>query len=104
VSLDSIDRLNDFSADPEYCAGKIAVASDPDGEIAKSYDVNVTAARAGFNDTRGVAIDHGFADRMTFVVTQDGKVAASFGGRELAPAANVQKALETVQQLQHGRH
>jgi peroxiredoxin Q/BCP len=104
VSLDSIDRLNDFSADPEYCAGKIAVASDPEGEIAKSYDVNVTAARAGFNDTRGAAIDHGFADRMTFVVTPDGKVAASFGGRELAPAANVQKALETVQQLQHGRH
>jgi peroxiredoxin Q/BCP len=24
VSLDSIARLNDFSADPEYCAGKIA--------------------------------------------------------------------------------
>ncbi|HLJ69218.1 MAG TPA: redoxin domain-containing protein, partial [Chloroflexota bacterium] len=25
VSLDSIQRLNDFSADPQYCAGKIAV-------------------------------------------------------------------------------
>ena len=37
VSLDSIARLNDFSADPEYCAGKIAVASDVDGKIAKSY-------------------------------------------------------------------
>ena len=31
VSLDSIERLNDFSADPAYCAGKIAVASDVDG-------------------------------------------------------------------------
>src|SRR5690606_16844475 len=31
VSLDSIERLNDFSADPEYCAGKLAVVSDADG-------------------------------------------------------------------------
>ena len=29
VSLDNIDRLNDFSADPKYCAGKIAVAWMP---------------------------------------------------------------------------
>ncbi|MED5461801.1 MAG: redoxin domain-containing protein, partial [Pseudomonadota bacterium] len=25
VSLDNIERLNDFSADPEYCAGNLAV-------------------------------------------------------------------------------
>src|SRR5438477_7942229 len=37
VSRDSIDRLNAFSADPQYCAGKIAVASDADGAIAKAY-------------------------------------------------------------------
>ena len=36
VSLDSIERLNDFSADPEYCAGRLAVASDEDGSIARS--------------------------------------------------------------------
>ena len=41
VSLDSIQRLNDFSADPNYCAGKVAVASDPSGSIAKSFDVMV---------------------------------------------------------------
>src|SRR5512140_2186004 len=35
VSRDSIDRLNAFSADPEYCAGKIAAASDADGSIAR---------------------------------------------------------------------
>jgi len=31
VSLDSISRLNDFSADPKYCAGKLPVASDEKG-------------------------------------------------------------------------
>ena len=33
VSQDSIKRLNDFSADPNYCAGKFTVASDPEGKI-----------------------------------------------------------------------
>ena len=47
VSLDSIERLNDFSADPDYCAGKLAVASDPDGAIARSYDLSVREGRAG---------------------------------------------------------
>lgn len=97
VSLDSIARLNDFSADPNFCAGKIAVASDADGSIAKSFDLTVREAAAGRKDSRGVEIDHGFAERTTFVITPDGKVAATVGG--LAPAANVEKALEVVQGL-----
>src|SRR5688572_12252612 len=51
VSLDSIDRLNQFSADPEFCAGKFPVASDASGKIARSYDLKVEA-RAGIKDTR----------------------------------------------------
>jgi len=97
VSLDSIARLNDFSADPEYCAGKIAVASDADGRIAKAYDLAVRAAVAGRKDTRGADIDHGSTERTTFVVTGDGKVAATVGG--LTPVANVEWALEAVQKL-----
>ena len=97
VSLDSIARLNDFSADPEYCAGKIAVASDADGRIAKSYDLTVREATPGRKDTRGKDIDHGFAERTTFIVTPDGKVAAVVGG--LAPGANVEQALQAVQKL-----
>src|SRR5712691_1529146 len=53
VSSDSIARLNAFSADPQYCAGKIAVASDPDGAIAMNYGLTKTAPRAGMKDTRG---------------------------------------------------
>jgi peroxiredoxin len=101
VSLDSIERLNDFSADPAYCAGKLAVASDPDGSIARSYSLNVREARAGAQDTRGVEIGHGFAERTTFVVTPDGKVAATLGG--LSPEENVQQALAAVQGLAKAR-
>jgi peroxiredoxin len=97
VSLDSIDRLNDFSADPEFCGGKVAVASDVDGNIAKSYDLVVKEATAGKKDSRGVAITHGFAERTTFIITPDGKIAATLSG--LKPAENVEKALAKVQQL-----
>lgn len=99
VSLDSIKRLNDFSADPEYCAGKLTVASDADGKIARSYDLKVTE-RAGMKDSRGAEIDHGFAERTTFIVTPDGKISATIGG--VSPADNVKKALETVQTLANG--
>jgi peroxiredoxin len=101
VSQDSIGRLNDFSADPEYCAGKVAVASDADGKIAKSYDLSVRQAEAGRKDTRGLQIDHGFSERTTFVVAPDGRIAATLGG--LAPATNVEKALEVVQKLSTAR-
>jgi peroxiredoxin len=102
VSLDNIARLNDFSADPEYCAGKLPVASDEKGEIAKSYDLKIMdtvngKAAATYKDSRGTEIGHSFTERTTFVVTPDGKIAAAVGG--VSPTANVEKALEAVQQL-----
>ena len=101
VSLDSIARLNDFSADPDYCAGKIAVASDADGKIAKAFDLTVRDATAGKKDSRGVEIDHGFAERTTYIVTPDGKIAATIGG--VSPTENVDKALQVVQTLAANR-
>jgi len=73
------------------------VASDADGSIAKSFDLTVRDAVAGKKDTRGIDIDHGFAERTTFIVTPDGKIAASLGG--LAPAINVDQSLAAVEQL-----
>lgn len=98
VSLDSIDRLKDFSADPDYCAGKLAVASDPGGNIARSYGLSVRGAVEGAKDTRGIEIGHGFAERTTFIVTRDGKIAGTIGG--MSPRDNVLKSLEAVKELQ----
>jgi peroxiredoxin len=100
VSLDSVARLNDFSKDPEYCNSKFPVASDANGHIAKSYDLAVKEGRAGLKDTRGTDIDHGFAERTTFVVASDGRIAATIGG--MSPQANVDKTLEAVQSLSGG--
>lgn len=100
VSLDSIERLNDFSADPDYCAGNLAVASDESGDVARSFGVSVNdGPPGGFADTRGVTIEHGFADRMTYIVTADGTIAETFGGREVTPFDNVQMSLAAVQKL-----
>jgi peroxiredoxin Q/BCP len=97
VSLDNINRLNAFSADPKYCAGKVPVASDADGKIADSYHLKIDPEEHGFKDTRGIEVGHGFAERTTFVVSSDGMIAATIGG--LAPAANVDRALAAVQRL-----
>lgn len=97
VSLDDIQRLNEFSVHPDYCASKFPVASDTDGKIAHSYDLAVNEATRGRKDNRGVRVDHGSIDRTTFIVGTDGKVIATIGGVDAA--ANVTKALEAVQKL-----
>lgn len=99
VSLDDIATLNEFSADPEYCAGKLPVASDADGQIAKSYDLKIMDARPGMKNTRGQEIMHGFTERTTFIVGKDGKIVATVGGKDVSPKDNVEKALEIVQQI-----
>lgn len=96
VSLDSIQRLNTFSADPEYCAGKFATASDADGSISKSYELKVQHL-AGMKDILGNVIDHDFVERTTFVLKKDGKIAETISG--MAPDKNVEEALEAVQHL-----
>jgi peroxiredoxin len=101
VSADSIARLNQFSADPEYCAGKFPVASDADKKIATSYNLNAGAVKAGQMDVRGVAIDHDFIERVTYVVGKDHKIIATFSSKDdnLTPDQHVEKSLVIVQQL-----
>lgn len=97
VSLDDIARLNDFSKDPNFCAGKFPTASDGDGSIAKSYDLKVKQGPPGLKDVRGVEIGHDFVERTTFVLTKDGKIAETISG--VAPDKNVEQALEAVEHL-----
>ncbi|MBE1161886.1 peroxiredoxin [Dyella acidiphila] len=105
VSADSIDRLNTFSSDPSYCAGKFPVASDSSGKIAAAYDLKMEAAVAGAKDVRGVEIGHGFISRTTFVIDRNGKIVAALSSEadHLHPQDHVSKSLAIVQQLQSGK-
>ena len=102
VSADSIERLNEFSKDPNYCAGKFPVASDPNGKVAATYDLKPAPARAGATDTRGVEIGHMFFPRTTFVIGKDGKVVATLSSEadKLRPDQHVHESLAIVQRLQ----
>jgi thioredoxin-dependent peroxiredoxin len=101
VSADSIARLDRFSADPDFCAGKFPVASDTDKKIAASYNLATNAAKAGMTDVKGDAIDHDFIERETFVIGKDHKIIAAFSSKDdgISPDQHVAKSLAIVQQL-----
>ncbi|HET7662793.1 MAG TPA: peroxiredoxin [Rhodanobacteraceae bacterium] len=101
VSADSIQRLNKFSSDPNYCAGKFAVASDPDGKIAASYGLKLIPPQPGVTDVNGDAVTHGFIPRTTFVIDRDGKIVAAFSSKtdHIRPDQHVFRALAIVKKL-----
>ena len=104
VSGDSIERLNAFSADPQYCAGKFPVASDPNGAIGKMYDLKVTERQgpSTFKDSRGELLDNKVGiERTTFVITPDRKVAAVFSQADdkLKMNEHAERSLAFVQAL-----
>lgn len=97
VSGDGIERLREFSSDPETCAGRLTVASDADGHVARAFDIATTPTPAGRKTTKGQEITHARAERTSFVVGRDGRVVATIAG--VAPEANVNEALAAVQRL-----
>lgn len=101
VSADSIGRLNEFSADPNYCAGKFAVASDPDGKIAAEYGLKMLPPQAGVLDIHHRPVTHGFFPRTTFVLDRTGKVVATLSttADHLSPDQHVTRSLAIVQKL-----
>ena len=105
VSADSVARINQFSADPNYCAGKFAVASDPAGKIAAQYDLKMVPPQKGVIDVTGKPVTHGFFPRTTFVIDGAGKIVATFSSREhhLSPDEHVKRALAIVGKLHAGK-
>ena len=101
VSADDIQRLNTFSSDPQYCAGKFPVASDPGGEIAAKYGLTMSAAKSGIKDLRGQDLTHGFIPRTTFVIDKKGKIAAVFSSEtsHISPTEHVENSLAVVKGL-----
>jgi peroxiredoxin len=101
VSGDDIKRLNTFSADPGYCAGKFAVASDAEGKIAAAYGLNISAPKLGMKDVRGIEVNHGFIPRTTYVIDKNDKIVAVFSSEadHILPTEHVEKSLAVVKAL-----
>ena len=101
VSADDIQQLKSFSSNPEYCAGKFPVASDPGGEIAATYGLKLKPPQPGVKDVRGEQVTHGFIPRTTFVIDKNHKIVAVFSSDtdHIAPDEHVKKSLEIVKAL-----
>ena len=63
----------------------------PIKQIATSYDLTAAAVKPGQTDVRGVAIDHDFIERVTFVIGKDHKIIATFSSKDdnLSPDQHV---------------
>ncbi len=101
VSQDNIKKLNDYSADPEYCAGKFPVAADAGGKITASYKLNTMTLDRKVTDTRGADVTHALTERTTYVITPDRKVIATLSSNDdkVAPHEHAEKSLSIVQGL-----
>src|SRR5690606_33253188 len=95
VSADDIQRLKQFSSDPDFCAGKFAVASDPGGKIAATYGLPLMPPQAGVKDVKGQQVTHGFIPRTTFVIDKGDKIVAVFSSKtdNISPDEHVKKSL-----------
>ena len=102
VSADNMERLNQFAADPAFCAGKFPIASDESLKVAGSYNLSTQAPREGAKDVRGVEIGHGFIERVTYVVGKDHKIIAVMSSKDdkLSPDQHVDKSLAIVARRQ----
>ena len=83
MSHDDITTLKRFST--EACRDQFAVASDPKAQTIKAYDASAAA-----NPER--------ADRISYVVGQDGKIKFAHVGSD--PMEHVEQTKAAVQQLQ----
>jgi peroxiredoxin len=98
VSADNMERLNQFAADPAFCAGKFPIASDESLTIANSYNLSTSPPKEGAKDVRGVEIGHGFIERVTYVIGKDHKIIAVMSSKDdkLSPDQHVDKSLAIV--------
>lgn len=81
ISTDTIETQRAFSS--EACRGRFPVAADPQGEIVRSYDV------VGWKQGDSI-----FADRTSYVVTPDGKIASALTAGDAG--SHIQAALTSV--------
>ena len=101
VSENSITMLNKFEVDPNFCAGKFPIASDPSGNVGVMYGVKLYPPQKGAKTIHGQAISHGFFARTTFVIAPDGKIVASMSTEKdgISPVQHVMRSLAIVQRL-----
>ena len=102
VSADSIARLDAFSADPDYCAGKFPVASDadsPDRHLLQSDDDRREGRRRRMCEASRLTMTSSNATPSSSARTTRSSPTFSSKDDGLSPDQHVEKSLAIVQQL-----
>lgn len=85
MSADDIGTLHKFST--QECAGKFPVAADPELKVIRAYDSALVRVGSA-----------GIADRISYVIAPDGKIAYAYSDRN--PDKHVENTLAAVKALQ----
>ena len=86
VSNDQIDTIARFSQ--QECAGKFSVGADPEGAVIRAYDAKLPVI--------------GKADRVSYVIGRDGKVAYVYSS--MSPDGHIENTLKALQALRPASH
>ena len=76
ITAGNTDRIEEYSKDTQYCAGKFALLADPDAKIALEYDTVLRPGRSG---------------RTSYVLSPDGTVIHAYS--EMKPQEHVSQTL-----------
>jgi thioredoxin-dependent peroxiredoxin len=90
MSSDNIGTLHDFSN--KECSAKFPVAADPELKVIRSYDSVMV----------NVPVVGGVADRVSYVIAPDGKIAYAYQDAE--PDKHVTNTLAVVEKMQAAQH
>ncbi len=91
ITAGNVDRLEEYSKDTEYCAGKFPMLADPGAKIAKMYDAarTIDASRR----PAGSSLPSTISTRTSYMIDPNGDVVHAFTGR---PQEHVSETLGAV--------
>ena len=89
VTAGNPERLKEYSADTQYCAGKFALLADPGAKIAKQYDTTLVVDPAQLPP--GTVVPKGLSGRTSYVLAPSGKVLHAYDA--LKPQEHVTETL-----------
>ena len=92
VTAGNPDRLQDYSKDTQYCAGKFTLAADPGAKIANEYDTHLNLE--GMKLPPGSNMPMVISNRTSYVVAPSGEILLAYTNG--SPSDHVNQTLAAI--------
>lgn len=76
ITAGNIDRIEEYSKDTQYCAGKFPLAADPGAKIAADYDTHLSLE--GVKLPPGSKLPMNLSHRTSYVIAPSGEVLLAY--------------------------